>query len=285
MASKKTPDYISRLQSKYRLVIYNDKTYAEVWHLRLSRLNVLTFFSTIMLLVASIVVVLIAFTPLRELIPGYPNSQTRRDIVQNAQRLDSLQLTVQRWALYNDNLNRILLGEEPIDIEKASDTAIMRRYQNIMLATSSEESELRRQVEEMEQLALPLGSSPQPHSFASLHFFPPTQGGVVGRFNPSLQRFGIELPTVAGSITKAALDGTIISVQSTFEASYVITLQHDLNITTVYKNSGQPLKEVGDRVSAGEAIAIIGADKGSSTLAFEIWVNGFPVDPEQYIIF
>ncbi|MDR0415512.1 MAG: M23 family metallopeptidase [Prevotellaceae bacterium] len=277
MPRKKTSQYMHKLQSKYRLIIYNDTTFAEVWHTRLSRLNVFTFFSSITLVVVAVVVLLIAFTPLRELIPGYPDSKTRRYIVQNARRLDSLEQKVRHWALYNDNLSRILSGEEPLNIEEMPDTTLELRYEAVMRSYFVEDSLFRRQVEEIElqQLTAPSSGS------ASLHFYPPVRGRVTSAFDPHRKRYGVGVETVAGGAVMAALDGVIVAASWTVENGYVINIQHTLNITTVYKNSKRLFKQVGEQVTAGEIIAT--SDAG--LLLFEIWNSGTAVDPEQYIVF
>ncbi|MDR1021833.1 MAG: M23 family metallopeptidase [Prevotellaceae bacterium] len=286
MARKKTSRYIRKLRSKYRLIIYNDVTFAEVWHMRLSRLNVFTFFGLITLIVVAMVVSLIAFTPLRELIPGYPDSKTRRNIVQNAQRLDMLEQKVRRWVLHNDNLSRILSGQEPVDVETAADTAQSNRYSAIMRSYFVEDSLFRLQVEEMEQQNLTvqsLGGSPS--SIDNLRFFPPIRGRVASEFDLQNKQLGVSVEAGDGSMVMAALDGVIVSACWTIENGYVVNIQHALNITTVYKNNKQLLKQVGAHVSAGEVIAITGASEDSGTLLFEIWSNGAPVNPEQYIAF
>lgn len=285
MAEKKSR--LHKLRSKYRLIIYNDKTYAEVWQMRLSRLNVLTFFGIISLIVVAAVVSLIAFTPLREFIPGYPDSKTRSDIVENAQRLSALEQKVQNWTLYNDNINRILSGKETVDIEGVSDTTLATRYRSIVLAHSMEDSLFRKQVEELEQfnLAMSGSSNARPQTFANLHFFPPLRGKVLKKFNPTDGYFGVSVVSSAGSAVMSALGGTVVSAYWTVENDYVINVQHELNTTTVYKNCGQLLKKPGQHVNAGETIAIMGAGKNVTALGFEIWNNGSPVNPEQYIVF
>ncbi|MDR3366085.1 MAG: M23 family metallopeptidase [Prevotellaceae bacterium] len=286
MAKKERSRYIRKLRSKYRLIIYNDITYAEVWHMRLSRLNVLTFFSIITLVVVAAVVSLIAFTPLREFIPGYPDSKTRRNIVQNAQRLDSLERKVQRWVLYNDNLNLILSGQEPVDVETASDTSLVQRYRDIIVRHTIDDSLFRRQVEEVEQQNLTMLSSNESSSgVSSLHFFPPVRGEVVSAFSPQEQQLGVGIAAAPGSAVMAALGGTLVSAGWTIENGYVIAIQHGLNVVTVYKNAKQLLKQPGAHVTAGEIIALANAGKERSTLMFEIWNNGTPVNPEQYIVF
>jgi murein DD-endopeptidase MepM/ murein hydrolase activator NlpD len=281
MEKKKTG---SKLRNKYRLIIYNDATYAEVWQMRLSRLNVLTFVGAVALLGVAVVVALIAFTPLREFIPGYPDSRTRRHIVQNAQRLDSIEQQLLRWTLYNDNVNRILMGQEPINIESVSDTVLTQRFRALALAHSLEDSLFRKQVEEVEQLNLSLSSSSETaQSSASLHLYPPLRGQLSARFNTQEQRYGVSVKAMPGSVVMATLDGVVMSASWTIESGYIIVIQHGFSMASVYKNCGQLLKRKGMHVNAGEAIAIMSA--GQHTFEFELWYNGTPVNPEQHIVF
>jgi murein DD-endopeptidase MepM/ murein hydrolase activator NlpD len=276
----------SKLRNKYRLIIYNNATYAEVWQMRLSRLNVLTFVGVVALLGVAVVVALIAFTPLREFIPGYPDSRTRRHIVQNAQRLDSIEQQVQRWALYNDNVNRILMGQEPINIEGVSDTALTQRFRALALAHSVEDSLFRKQVEEVEQFNLSLSSSTETvASSANLHFYPPLRGKVSARFSTQEQRYGVSIVALPGSVVMATLDGVVMSASWTIESGYIVVIQHSFSMASVYKNCGQLLKRKGMHVNAGEAIAIMSTDRRFDTFEFELWNNGTPVNPEQHIVF
>ncbi|MGL4364131.1 MAG: murein hydrolase activator EnvC family protein [Bacteroidales bacterium] len=279
--------YINKLRSKYRLSIYNDKSYEEVWHMRLSRLNVISFVSIVSFLGVAGVVTLIAFTPLRELIPGYPDSETRSYIIQNAFRLDSLEKEVRSWTLYNDNLGRILSGQDPIEIEGVSDTIQAERYNAIVLANSVEDSIFRREVEqiEMQSKLLLSANSNRPQVFSNLHFFPPVRGRVIEKLNKQSNKFDIKIGATAGSAIMSSLNGTVMAVYWTAEFSYVMHIQHDFNVITVYKNCEEVLKRTGDFVKAGEAIGIIGVNKERQYLGFEIWNSGTPIDPEQYIVF
>ncbi|MDR1226206.1 MAG: M23 family metallopeptidase [Prevotellaceae bacterium] len=287
MANKKP--YIHKLRSKYRLIIYNDQTYAEVWYMRLSRLNVMSIVGILGLLLVGIVVSLIAFTPLREFIPGYPDRQTHREIVTNALRLDSLEQQVQQWVLYNDNISRILSGKEPLNIEGESDTTLARRYRSIVMTRSAEDSLFRKQVEEMEQFNLTVSSAPdKPQDFASLHFFPPVRGKVIEKFSPRSGNFGVAISTQTNSTVVTALEGTVIAAFWTLDMGYVVQVQHGLGLTTTYKKLGQSIKKVGAHLEVGEVVGMIGAVKSKTKtpiLVFEIWHNGTPVNPEQHIIF
>ncbi|MGL4956418.1 MAG: murein hydrolase activator EnvC family protein [Bacteroidales bacterium] len=286
-ANPKKQHYINKLRSKYRLSIYNDKTYAEVWHMRLSRLNVISAVSIIVFFGVLGVVFLLAFTPLREFIPGYPNSQTRVYIIQNSFRLDSLEQEIRNWTLYNDNLNRILSGKIPIDIEGVNDTILEERYKAIVLNNSMEDSIFRKEIERIEQQNLLLlnAGDRHPSAFANLHFFPPIRGKIIKNFDKQNNRFDITIATTQGTAVKSTLNGTVIATYWTLDMSHVIHIQHELNVITIYKNCGEVLKRTGDFVKAGETIGIVNSDKKRQYLGFEIWNSGTPIDPQQYVVF
>ena len=87
---------------------------------------------------------------------------------------------------------------------------------------------------------------------------------------------------------KAIQDGTVVFTGWTVETGYVIALQHPGNIVSVYKHNSVLLKKEGNIVRAGESIAIIGESGELSTgphLHFEIWINGNPMDPKDYVVF
>jgi murein DD-endopeptidase MepM/ murein hydrolase activator NlpD len=257
--------------------------------MRLSRLNVMSIAGILGLLLVGVVVSLIAFTPLRELIPGYPSRQTRSEIVTNALRLDSLEQQVRQWVLYNDNISRILSGKEPMNIEGESDTTLAARYRSIILTRSVEDSLFRKEMEREEQFNLTIsGSSDKPRDFTSLHFFPPVRGKVMEKFNPRNGSFGVTIAAQANSTVSAALDGTIIAAYWTLNMGYVVQVQHDFGLTTTYKKLGQSIKKAGSHLKVGEVVGMVETAKSKSedsSIVFEIWHNGTPVNPEQHIIF
>ena len=128
MAQKDPKRYLSKLKNKYRFSIYNDQTFEEVWFLRLSRLNVIAFFGGFTFLLIALVTVLIAFTPLREFIPGYPDTNTRRAIVENALKVDSLQDQLDHWQDYLTSLKAIINGENPPVLQSKKDTTAHEEF-------------------------------------------------------------------------------------------------------------------------------------------------------------
>lgn len=279
--------YIHKLKSKYRLSILNDQTFEEVLVMRLSRLNVIVGVGGIAILLITMVTLLIAFTPIREFIPGYPDGNTRRSIVENALKSDSLERELRQWRIYLGNLHTILRGENPSNLESLPDTSV--RYSEILFTRSQEDSLLRFQIESEEQYNLSVVSGKNDrNNLTRLHFFPPVKGVVTNSFNAQSGHLGIDIVAPPNEVIVAIGDGTVTLSSWTLETGYVIQIQHDNNLLSVYKHNSKLLKQAGTRVKTGEAIAIIGNSGELTTgphLHFELWHNGTPLNPEQYIIF
>jgi murein DD-endopeptidase MepM/ murein hydrolase activator NlpD len=276
-------------RDKYRLSIYNDVTFEELWRVRLTRYNAFLLISLLIFFLIGATSSLIAFTNLREFIPGYPDVTMRRNILMSAIRLDSLERELEMRDKYFANLNAVISGKQPMDNISPKDTSAMNRSR-VNFSDSPEDSALRSQIEKEEKYNLSLGPrGNESTSLASLHFFPPVKGIVTGKFDPRTRHFATDIVTKQKSPVMAALDGTVIFTGWTMETGYVIEMQHNNNLVTVYKHNSAILKETGDLVRAGEPISVVG-DSGElytsgPHLHFEIWFKGSPLDPEKHVFF
>jgi murein DD-endopeptidase MepM/ murein hydrolase activator NlpD len=276
-----------RLRDKFRLIIYNDNTFEEVWYIRLTRLNMVALTSTIFILIVVGVFTLVAYTSIRELIPGYPDGNLRRTILMNAVRLDSLENEIRMRDQYFQNIRALVAGEEPDNLVNLSDTSM--EVSNVDFSKSIEDSILRMQIEEEEQYNLSvLALQTSPRDLASIHFFAPVRGLVTRSFKSNENHFGTDIGAEPNEVVKATLDGTVTMDGWTIETGYVIYIQHKNNLISVYKHNSTLLKKTGNLVKAGDAIAIIGNSGELTTgphLHFELWHNGTPIDPQSYIVF
>jgi len=255
--------------------------------MRLSRLNLLAVFGSGTILLIALVSILIAYTPIREFIPGYPEGNMRRKLVENYQKLDSLEKELQLRAQYIDNISTIMTGGVPKSHIESQDTTI--RNQNVTFEKSRHDSLLREQIEQEEKYTLSVNyQEPAGRDLSQIHFFSPCKGLVTNSFNARKNHFGTDVVAGDNNVVKAAREGTITMANWTLKTGYIIQIQHDNNLLTVYKHNAELLKQVGDHVRAGEAIAIIGNSGELSSgphLHFELWRNGTPLDPEKYIVF
>jgi murein DD-endopeptidase MepM/ murein hydrolase activator NlpD len=280
-----------KFKTKLRIAIYNDTSYEQIWSLRMMGGNALVAAGVGLVVIISLTIVLIAFTPLREFIPGYPDETTRKTIVQNTLRTDSLERVIARWDKQLTNIRLIMSGEAPLPIETgvAADTVVQTG--ETFYVNSKEDSLFRLEVEKEDQYKI----YPEVQAISSavrlekLHFFPPVKGGVVsGKFDAKSGHYAIDLVTVPNSVVSSVMDGTVVMANWTSDTGWVIQIQHDGDIISVYKHNAKLLKKVAEHVKAGGAIAVAGNSGELTTgphLHFELWYRGAPVDPAKYIIF
>jgi murein DD-endopeptidase MepM/ murein hydrolase activator NlpD len=283
---------IERLRNKYRLVIMNEETYEEKVSFRLSRLNVFTVTGITAILLIIFTTFLIAFTPLREYIPGYTDVTMQQRILELQHMADSLQTDVQQKNVYLRNLKSVIEGKEIVEDTNQMVAAEGVNYEEIEYSRSPEDSLLRAEYEnesaydlfynENEELAAPVSS------LSSYLFFTPLKGIITTKFNLAEQHFGVDVVAKRNEAVKATLDGTVVFSDWTIETGYVISIQHHGNFISVYKHNSVLLKKMGSVVKVGEPIAIVGESGELTTgphLHFELWYNGMPVDPTEYVVF
>ncbi|MGD2035849.1 MAG: M23 family metallopeptidase [Bacteroidales bacterium] len=287
MARKNKKTFFQKLRHKYRLSIYRDETYEEVLNLRLSRLNVLAWGGLIVFVFLAVVISIIVYTPVREFIPGYPDENTIRYSLTNKQRLDSLAIELNRRDLYINNINRIISGKEPENYDNLGDTN--KNYNDITFSRSAEDSMLREYFEREDRFSIDNSGNKRPlKGISQVHFFPPVKGLVTNSFNTVRNHYGTDIVAGSNEIVKSTLEGTVIMAAWTLETGWVIQIQHESNLISVYKHNAELLKRVGDFVKVGEPIAIIGNSGELTTgphLHFELWYNGLPLNPEDYVSF
>jgi murein DD-endopeptidase MepM/ murein hydrolase activator NlpD len=283
----KIKSLLKKVRYKYRFIIYNDNTFEEVWYIRLSPVNLLAISGFVLFAVITIIIVLMSFTRLKELIPGYPSEKMRREIVENAIKLDSLEHELDARQKYLENFISILSGNVPKDQEVNRDTNI--HSDEVDFSRSEYDSMLREQIENEKHYNLILNSDNSSKiNFSSVFFFVPVKGIVTNSYNAENNHFGLDIVSGPNKFVSATLDGTVILSSWTLETGYVIAIQHKNNLISIYKHNAVLLKKTGDYVKAGEAISIIGNSGELTTgphLHFELWFNGKPLNPEDYILF
>ena len=209
-------------REKFRFAVINDHTFEEVWRITLTRYNGFLLVTFLIVFIIGTTTSLIAFTNLREFIPGYPDVTMRRNILMSAIRLDSLDRELALRDKYFSNLNAIISGNLPEESYARQDTA--RNYKKIDFNNTPEDSALRARIENEERYNLTLGpSAPETvTSLAGLHFFPPVKGIISGRFDVRTKHFGTDIVTKPKAIVSSALDGTVIFTGWTMETGFVI---------------------------------------------------------------
>ena len=281
----KRKSFWKNFKFKYKLTITNENTLEEIVGIHVSKLNgvsVLLFAVTVIFLITSVI---IAFTPLRNYLPGYMNSEVREQVVLNALRADSLQWVLERQRMYIMNIQDIISGNVKVDSVHSIDSLTVTRTEELVERTQAED-DFRKQYEETERYNLTtIDNAPV---MSGLIFFRPTRGMVSSDFDANKQHYGIDIAANPNESVLATLDGTVILATYTADTGYVIQVQHAQNLVSVYKHCGSLLKKVGDTVKAGEAIALVGNTGEKTTgphLNFELWNKGRALDPSKYIVF
>lgn len=275
-----------KLTDKYRLVMLNEDTFEERFSLRLSRLNVFVFGGIFSVLLIGLTAVLIAFTPLKEYIPGYSSTKLKRDAARLAIESDSLKIQLAMLENYTKAIRPVLTGE--INGEETIDsiTDLSRKYKidESKLNATKEDSLFREEVERKDRFPL----SDEELEKAKIVFFAPISGSLSQTYNPEDKHFAIDVVAKTGTPVKAAADGTVVFSEWTAETGYVIIIKHSNEFLSVYKHNGNLLKQQGDLVKSGEVIASVGSTGELTTgphLHFELWSGGYAVNPLNYIDF
>lgn len=283
---KTTTEEEKKENKGFSISIRDNESHKYLWSIRFTKVSLfVTIFSFLVMLIA-VIYSLIAYTPIRTFIPGYPDARTKRAAIQNAIKVDSLEKVIYRWELYSENMKRAVEGKAPIRIDsiiKAGKTAKTAEYD--LNAINRQDSLLREQVKEEEQFEISnRGRRNLP--IEGLHFFTPLKGVVSQGYDPIHPYIDITAP--AGSVVKATLDGTVIYAGWSEDSGNTIQIQHSDDIVSIYKHNEKLLKKVGDKVKAGTSIALVGNTGEETTgthLHFELWHQGEAVDPTKYIKF
>lgn len=275
-----------RLKYKYKLSVINETSYEEVFNFRLSQLHVLTALSVLAVILVVLTILLIAFTGLREFIPGYPDGNMRQMIAQNALRVDSLENELLKRDRFFKSIRLVLNGGDTTSLERSRKDTARYRNDTIRFQISEQENEFRAAIEERERFNLSLGMKEQNHDY--YHFFPPVEGIVTQSFDEKKRHYGTDIVAKANAKVAAVLDGVVIFTDWTLKTGYVIQVQHTNDLISVYKHNSILLKKQGDYVRAGEVLGVVGNTGEESSgphLHFELWRAGNPLNPENFIKF
>ncbi len=289
--SEKKRKLIDRLKDKHRFVILNDTTFEEsfVWVLTPLSIFVATGAAIIFLVILGIC--LIAFTPLREYVPGYADEvSVRKSLYQINSKTDSLERQLALYKIYTDNINNVISGNiKPDSINNKPDTSSKYKALLNKVKPSKQDSAFRAEIESKEKYSLNVGGDKTKQSgVSSFFFFTPIRGLVTNSFNTSDEHFGVDVASKENEAIKSTLDGTVIMAAWTNETGYTMQIQHPNNLVSVYKHCSAMMKKPGDYVKAGEVVGIVGNSGEHSSgphLHFELWYNGNPIDPQDYMVF
>lgn len=283
---KKEHKLAKKLLHKYRLVILNEDTFEERFAIKLTRLNVFVITSISAILLVVLTTFIIAFTPLREYIPGYSSTALKKKANELNQKTDSLQNVIMLNDKYYASIKSVLKGEVAnVDFNRDSILNAAKQDQDLIdILPNKEDSLLRDKVDKEDKYNL-FEESISPSNFV---LFPPVNGAISEGYNIDEKHFAVDIVVPKDTPVKATADGTVIFAEWTFDTGYVIIIEHSQELISIYKHNASLTKQQGDLVKSGEVIAMAGNTGKLSTgphLHFELWSKGYPLDPTNFIAF
>ncbi|WP_372938430.1 M23 family metallopeptidase [Seonamhaeicola sp.] len=284
---KKKPKKIKKkLLDKYRLVILNELTFEERLSFKLTRLNVFVFASLSAIFLMTITYTIIAFTPLREYIPGYSSTALKKKATELSFKTDSLQQVIAMNELYYGSIKKVLTGDvSAANFNKDSIIeAVKLEASEVDFAPTAEDSLLREKVDKEDKYNL-FESATTATNFV---LFPPVNGTISQHYNIEEKHYAVDVVVPKNTPVKATADGIVIFSEWTANTGYVIIIEHSYGLISVYKHNAELTKSQGDLVKAGEVIATAGNTGELSTgphLHFELWNDGYPINPTNFIDF
>jgi len=283
---KKRKEIKRKLLHKYRLVILNESTFEEKISFKLSRLNVFVTGSIFIIILIGLTTLLIAFSPLREYIPGYSSTKLKRQATELTYKTDSLVTVLNYTNKYLNNVRLVLRGE--LENNEASRDSLFEKYKldpnTIDLTPIREDLALREEVELEDKYNL----FEKDNQSNGVILFPPLNGTISQAYDMDQKHFAVDVVAVIDSPIKSVADGTVIFSEWTSDTGNVVIIEHSDNLLSAYKHCGSLNKSQGDLVRAGEVIASVGNTGELTTgphLHFELWSDGKPLNPENYIDF
>ncbi|MDG2371843.1 MAG: M23 family metallopeptidase [Flavobacteriaceae bacterium] len=275
---------LKKLFNQYRIVVIGEDTFEEKLYFRLSIINIILASFLAISFIATMTYFIIAYSPVREFIPGYPSTKMRIEAISNAIKIDSITSKIEKQQVYFEAIKRALSGE--IKVEEISIQVSEKKEQIISFPpkTSKEDSILRAIVAEEDKYNVINDNSDSPLFI----LFTPAKGIVSEKFNIQEKHFAVDVALEENTPIKSIAEGTVIFSEWTAETGYVIILKHPYELISVYKHNASLTKQQGENVQAGEVIASAGNTGEFSTgfhLHFELWAEGYPIDPEKLIDF
>lgn len=275
-----------KLLTKNRLVILNEETFEEIFSLKLNLMNVFVVLTGGAIFLIAITTYIIAFTPLREYIPGYASSKLKREATELALKSDSLEKSIKLNNAYIESIKKVLAGD--VEVAKLNKDSIKAAEfadpSQVDFSISEEDKKLREEVAREDKYNV----FDKAQTKVNIVLFPPAKGHITDKYSPKNKHFAVDVALAKNTPIKSVANGTVIFADWTPSTGYVMIIRHGDGIISAYKHAASLTKNQGDVVRTGEVIALAGSTGEESTgvhLHFELWKDGFAIDPTNFIDF
>ncbi len=264
------------------MIILNENTLEEVFHIHVSRLSLITAISLFSVISFILLSLLILLTPLKNMLPGYGDVSIRTEVIHEALKVDSLENIITSNNRQLNSLKNIIAGNIHIDSINSVPDSVLNTYKGLDLSSGALEDDYLKQYEEDNKYNI----STNIESNNSLLFIAPLKGTIIQQFEPDKQIFGIDIISIKNQPIMACYDGTIIMITNNING-YDIMIQHENGVISIYKHIQQLLVKSGKQISSGEVIGFTHTPEKSDVsikIRFELWQNGIAINPEEHII-
>ncbi len=272
---------------KRRIVMQHASSGDEEWYMHLSPAGLFSAFWALVLLLFVVILILVAYTPVLEFLPGYRTDATRsrESLVANIMRLDSMERVMNDMLTYNENISLVLDGRSPVVRSRIESDSL--KLDKRIVAPNAADSLLRSQMEGEGPYSLGGGAASRRSVREAIEMITPVEGIITRRFDAREQVLGVRVATEPAAEVAAVEGGTVIQSLWSPDAGHTILIQHNANLISLYRNLTRSNVTAGQRVKSGELIGVTGDNnrEGLNPFEFELWSNGKAVDPEAYIIF
>lgn len=272
---------------RFSMINVADNT--EEWHMHASPVNLFAAFIALVLLLFIVVVTLVAYTPVLEFLPGYRTEATRsrENVMQQIIRLDSMERMMNDMLAYNTDIALIMEGKTPVvrTLGASDSTHLSKR----LVAPVREDSLLRAQIEQPGDYNIGRSGSTRRAMREAMELMPPVEGIITERFDIKEGRYGVRIAAATDAQVAAIDNGMVVLSLWTPDTGYVVGIQHEANLLSLYKNMSRTSVDKGQTVRRGEVIGYnaetVNDGREVRLFELELWNNGKPVDPEGYIVF
>ena len=268
----------------YRLTTTNKSSLKEsqIADFKGYQLVVFIIYSIILVFIVSFL--LVAYSPIKNLMPQTELAKKKK-IIELMINIDSLERDLLLKNQYVSAINKIINGEVVDSVVLVHNKHTLAP-EEISLSPSKEDSLLRKEVLDSELYNIPDSHKNNLSPLEDFVFYKPVDGLITSSFDPQEKHFGVDIVTATNTPVKSCLDGVVVFADWSSSKGNVIIIQHVDNIVSSYMHNSILVKETNDLVKAGEVVGVVG-NSGELTsgphLHFELWQNGMPIDPEEYI--
>lgn len=266
---------------KLKVRIYDETHLTDVGGFSLTKMRIFFFCLAIAIVFIALGICVIAFTPLKNSLPGYMRDEQRSATQESILRLDSLIAEYEKNQAFIDNFLTVIdTGREPAEPTDTNVFDLESIKADSILATSKREKEFIDMMQQREKYNV---SVLAPLAAEGTRFYPVHPEGVFTEETKNSKQGKIALPK--GSTISSIADGKVVSVCSpNLNSIYTIIVQHNNGFMSKLSGSGKPLVAEGENVSGGQPIAMMpGKGIGNSIIQVELWRNGDALTPYQYL--